>query len=197
MDIGKLISRTFDLLFKNILVLAVSMLVAYLIGGVTLYILMGPMMAGMVLICLRLIRGEAAEIGDVFKKFDKFVPTLVVMIIGVVAFGVLIAINFIPILGFLICLAAGPLVGAALIFAICGIVDKDLDFGPAIKEAIERVKAKILETWLLTVIFGVLSGVGAIACGIGVLVTLPISVLGLTLVYAEGGEVSVQPGVPA
>lgn len=197
MDIGKAISRAFDLLFKNIVVLAVAMLLVYLIGGITFGILLGPLMAGMVFICLKLIRGEKAEIGDVFKKFDKFAPAFLLSLLALVVGCVIGLLGMIPFLGFLISLAAGPLLGAAMALALCGIVDKNLELGPAIKEAVNRIKAKPLEMWLSALVFTILSSVGAIACGIGVLVTMPLFVLGLTLIYAEGGEISVQPTVSA
>lgn len=197
MDIGKAISRVFDVWFKNVVVLAVPMLLAILIGGITIFILAGPMMAGMAFICLKLLRGEKAEIGDVFSKFDKFVPALILCLIGGVAGCALGAVSMIPVLGSLIAIAAGPLLSAGVIFGLCGIVDKNLDFGPATKEAIDRIKVKPLETWLAALIFDVLSGVGFIACGIGVLVTLPISVLGMTIIYLEGAGADVQPGVSA
>lgn len=193
MDIGKAISRVFDVLFKNVVVLAVAMFLAILIGSVTFGILMGPLMAGMVFIGLKLLRGEKAEIGDVFSKFDKFVPALILFIIC----GLVSCLFMIPVLGWLLGIVAGPLLSAVTVFGLCGIVDRNLDFGPALKEAIDRIKAKPFETWLAALIFSVLSGIGAIACGIGVIVTLPLSVLGMTIIYLEGAGASVQPSVPA
>lgn len=193
MDIGKAISRAFDVLFKNVVVLAVAMFLALFIGAITIGILMGPLMAGMVFICLKLLRGEKAEIGDVFSKFDKFVPALILFII----YGLVSCLFMIPVLGTLLGIVAGPLLSAAAVFGLCGIVDRNLDFGQTLKEAIDRIKVKPLETWLAGLLFGVLSGVGFIACGIGVFVTLPLSALGMTIIYLEGAGPSMQPGVPA
>jgi len=207
-DIGKAISRAFDLLFKNLVVLAVAMLLAYLVGGITFGILMGPLMAGMVLICLKLVRGDKAEIGDVFKCFDKFGPTFLLFLLTGVAVGVVwvfsLIVAVIPLIGWLIGLllmlaiaVASPLLGVGVVFALCNIVDKKMELMPAIKSAIERIKVKPLETWLAALVFGVLAGIGSVICGIGLVVSAPIGVLGLVLVYLEDTAVAVQPSISA
>ena len=208
MDIGKVISRSFDVLFKNVVVLAVAMFLAELIGGVTIGILMGPMLAGMVIISLKLLRGETAEIGDVFKGMDKFGPAFLVLLLTYLAVGAIwlatIIFALIPFLGILvtvllwICLGiAFPLIGAFVAFALCAIVDKNLDLGGAFKFAIDRIKVNPLEIWVLALVLGILSSIGSIACGIGVFVTAPIFILGMTIMYLEGTSATTQPSVTA
>lgn len=208
MDIGKVISRSFDVLFKNVVVLAVAMFLAELIGGVTIGILMGPMLAGMVIISLKLLRGETAEIGDVFKGMDKFGPAFLVLLLTYLAVGAIwlatIIFALIPFLGILvtvllwICLGiASPLIGAFVAFALCAIVDKNLDLSGAFKFAIDRIKANPLEIWVLALVLGILSSIGSIACGIGVFVTAPIFILGMTIMYLEGISATTQPSVTA
>ena len=208
MDIGKVISRSFDVLFKNVVVLAVAMFLAELIGGVTIGILMGPMLAGMVIISLKLLRGETAEIGDVFKGMDKFGPAFLVLLLTYLAVGAIwlatIIFALIPFLGILvtvllwICLGiAFPLIGAFVAFALCTIVDKNLDLGGAFKFAIDRIKVNPLEIWVLALVLGILSSIGSIACGIGVFVTAPIFILGMTIMYLEGTSATTQPSVTA
>lgn len=208
MDIGKVISRSFDVLFKNVVVLAVAMFLAGLLGGVTFGILMGPMLAGMIIICLKLLRGETAEIGDVFKGFDKFGPAFLLLLITYLAVGAIwlatIIFAFIPILGAIVvvllwlCLGiASPLLGAFVALALCGIVDKNLDLGGAFKYGFDRIKTNPLEIWVLALVLGILSYVGVIACGIGVYVTMPISILGMTIIYLEDTAATTQPSVTA
>jgi len=208
LDIGKVISRSFDVLFKNVVVLAVAMFLAELIGGVTIGILMGPMLAGMVIISLKLLRGETAEIGDVFKGMDKFGPAFLVLLLTYLAVGAIwlatIIFALIPFLGILvtvllwICLGiAFPLIGAFVAFALCAIVDKNLDLGGAFKFAIDRIKVNPLEIWVLALVLGILSSIGSIACGIGVFVTAPIFILGMTIMYLEGTSATTQPSVTA
>ncbi|MGE5529076.1 MAG: hypothetical protein ACM3X6_08035 [Patescibacteria group bacterium] len=190
MEIGKVISRAFDLYFKNFAVLFVGMILAYLVGGITFGILMGPMLAGLVFVCLKVLRGEKAEIGEVFSRFDKFVPTLILLILSGVVMGVLFAICLIPVIGWLVGLVAWPAIGAMVVFSVCGIVDKNLDFSAAVKGAIDIVKAKPVEIWLLALILGVISGICAI-------ITAPIGILGLVMIYHEGPGVPAQTGVTA
>jgi len=208
LDIGKVISRSFDVLFKNVVVLAVAMFLAGLLGGVTFGILMGPMLAGMIIICLKLLRGETAEIGDVFKGFDKFGPAFLLLLITYLAVGAIwlatIIFAFIPILGAIVvvllwlCLGiASPLLGAFVALALCGIVDKNLDLGGAFKYGFDRIKTNPLEIWVLALVLGILSYVGVIACGIGVYVTMPISILGMTIIYLEDTAATTQPSVTA
>lgn len=200
LDIGKALSRAFDVFGKNAGVLIVAGILALLLSSISFGILIGPLAAGLVFIGLKLLRGQPAEIGDVFKKFEKFGPTfLLCLLVCAAYFGVWLAtfiLAFIPFIGpvitFLVWLAisvASPLIAAFVFFAICGMVEKDLNLSEAIKDSIARIKVKPLECWLLSLVLVVIGSICAI-------ITLPIAIVGFVVIYTEGtGVTTVQSGV--
>lgn len=73
-------------------------LVGGLIGGVTLYVLLGAMACGIIYTYLRKIDGNAIAFDDLWKGFQWFVPGLIVMLIIVVPMIIVYGIIYVPVL---------------------------------------------------------------------------------------------------
>ena len=73
-------------------------LVGGLIGGVTLYVLLGAMACGIFYTYLLKIDGNAIAFDDLWKGFQWFVPGLIVMLIIVVPMIVVYGIIYVPVL---------------------------------------------------------------------------------------------------
>ena len=111
MDIGKGVQRSLDVYFKNFVLLflatlavgavfiipALGMLAGPAVGFV-LYIAtavaIGPLGGGLIVLVLKLLRGEKAEFNEIFAHFDKFVPTLLVSLMAFAACLVLWLVAF-------------------------------------------------------------------------------------------------------
>jgi len=107
----KWIGDGFNLYKDNLGVLIVPALIATLLGAVTCYVLMGPMMAGMILITFAVLdkKEPKPQVGDLFKGFEHFVQTLLFVLVWGIGCGVLFFIlNFIPCIGSLIGTAIMP-----------------------------------------------------------------------------------------
>jgi hypothetical protein len=185
---GDWIKEGFDLYKNNLGLLILASLIAFLLSGVTLGILGGPMFAGLIGIILRLRDGDPTPpvVGDVFQGFQFFLPSFLFGIVWGVMIGVAcLILAFIPCLGQLLsvclCLAAG----AFLMFGLFLIVDRKMDFWPASMASIEKVKPTFFPYLGLAVVAGVIGQIGALACGIGVFVTLPIYFAILAVVYRD------------
>ena len=177
-DIGGWISEAFELYKANFALLCVSTLVAGLLGGFTCGVLAGPLWAGLTLILLRVLRktAPAPQIGDVFKGFDFFLQALLlVVVIGVV---IMIA-SFVPVVGQLASLLLYPLV----MFSMCLVVDKKMEFWPAIMASFEKAKGEYLSLLVLCLLSSLISGAGAILCGVGVILTAPFSSIVSVVAY--------------
>ena len=181
MDIGKSIQQSLDLYMKNFGTLFVAGLVATLLAAVTLGILAGPLFGGFIVLCLKLLRGEKGEFNEIFAHFDKFGPTFIVFLLYLV-FAI---VCMIPVLGMLVALVLGPVVAFVFIFAITLIIQKDMQPMDAVKQGLELFKPNAVMNWVYVLVFGILGGIGAIACGIGVILTLPFTYVGLALAYQE------------
>jgi Fe2+ transport system protein B len=114
---------------------------------------------------LKTMRGEKAEIGDLFNAWDAFGQVFLYFIILLVV-GL---INLIPILGTIVYIVF-------FFFAYPGLL-KVIDGGTgaidAMKWGFKAFKAAIGNWILVVIVGGIFAGIGGIAIGIGVIVTLP------------------------
>ncbi len=192
-DIGATISEAIDLYKTNFGLIFVAMLLAIVLSGFTCGILAGPMMAGLTMIILRVARKEdpKPEIGDVFKGFDFFLQAFLMVIVIGAAFAVA---SMVPFIGAVASILLSPLV----LFAMCVLVDKKLEFWPAIQASYEKAKEDYVSLLVLCLLASLMSAVGAILCGIGVILTMPFSVVVSVVAYRrlfEDVEAEAAPAV--
>lgn len=99
MDIGNNIQKSFALYLKNFGVLFLACLIAGIIAAVTFGILAGPLVGGVLVLCLKLLRGEKGELNEIFAHFDQFVPTLIATLMLWAASLIVWVISMIPFIG--------------------------------------------------------------------------------------------------
>ena len=187
-DLSNWIKDGFDLYKNNFVILLIATLIATILSCVTFGILAGPMCAGILLITLALQDNKEPkpEIGDLFKGFNFFLQSFLLIIVwGILIFVASAIVGVIPLIGFLasICVQLGA--NALLMFSLFLIVDKQMDFWPASMESINIVKANFWPFLSLSVIAGVLGSIGAILLGIGIILTLPIYFCIITVAYRK------------
>ncbi len=73
-------------------------IIGVMIGGMTMYILLGVMMCGIYLCYLQAIDGQKVEIETLFRNFKFFLPSLFLLIVMVVPAIFVMAVIYIPIL---------------------------------------------------------------------------------------------------
>ena len=169
-DFGGWIQKAFDLYKANFVTLLLSGLIASLLSGLTFGVLAGPMYVGLFMVTLGLLdrKTPAPQPGDVFKGFSLFLPSfLLVLIVGAVSFVSSIVLPFI-----------GSLVGLVLMtfvmFCLPMLADgQSNNIGQLLTRSFEMVKSNFWPLLALTLVAGIIAGVGAILCGIGVIVTMP------------------------
>lgn len=187
-DIGDVLRKGFDLYKENVTTLLVATLLAYVIAVVTVGILAGPMAAGLVLVTLGLIdkRQPKPDIGEIFQGFTYFVPTLVFVILMIVA---MLVGNFIlalvPLLGLILPTLYVLALSTFTMFAVFNIVDRKLDVVPAIQASVDTVKANFWIFFGLNIVASVISSIGVVACGVGVIVTAPMYMCMIAVVYRQ------------
>jgi hypothetical protein len=194
---GEWIEKGFNLYKENIATLIIATVVAILLSAVTLGILAGPMFAGIIFITLGLFDGTdpKPEAGSLFKGFDYFLNSFLFVIVWGVALTIVsIILSVVPCIGIFASMFVGYSATALLMFGLFLIVDKRMEFWPASMESIEIVKTNFWLFLAFSVVTSIIGSIGAIACGIGVVVTVPIQVCILTVAYREVFD---QAGEPA
>jgi uncharacterized membrane protein len=184
-DFGGWIEKGFALWKQDIVTLAVVALVVFFVSALSLLILTGPMMVGMFMIIFALHdkTQPKPQIGDVFKGFDFFGPSVVLFLI---LFGLGLAtsvFNFIPHIGRFIGILASLCIQTAIMFAWPFLVDKKMAPVDAVKASFEIVKDNFFPFLGLNLVAGIIGSVGIIACCIGIFVTMPIAFCIIVVAY--------------
>ena len=91
----------------------------------------------------------------------------------------------IAIIGWIFGIIAGPAINIIFVAAIAFVVEKGLEPVEAVKRGYTCFMTNPGIHWVYGLIVGILSGVGAIACGIGVILTFPLGTVGMTVAYQE------------
>jgi uncharacterized membrane protein len=186
--IGKWIEEGFNLYKNNFTTLVLSALIALVLSTVTIGILTGPMIAGLIIITLQLIRKEdpKPEAGMVFRGFRYFLNTfLFVLIWGIAILVGSLLVGWFPIIGQLLSLFFVYAAQAFLMFGLYLIVDKQMDFWPASQKSIQTVKTNFWPFFGLAAIASIIGSIGALAFGIGIVLTIPIQICILAVAYQE------------
>ncbi|HLY18422.1 MAG TPA: zinc-ribbon domain-containing protein [Bryobacteraceae bacterium] len=138
-------------------------------------ILQGAMIAGLHIYIIKRILGRRAEFGDLFLGFNYFVPTLVA--------SLLIALFVTA--GTLLCIIPGLVVASMYKFTYLFIVDKRLDFWPAMQASHEVVKRDYFGFTMFFVLMILVDLLGLLCCVFGLFIAIPVTVAAVTVAYKD------------
>ncbi len=162
--------------FASILVsMAVSLVV-----GLLAQILIAALIKG----ALDTVDGKAVSLGAMFEGWDKGAVLVAAIIVSVATA-----------IGTLLCYLPGLVVGFLLSYTMFFVVDKQMAPVDAIKASVSFVTGNLGAT-LLYYVLGVLVVIaGAIVCGVGLLVAVPIVVVGAAYTFRKLQGEQVSPAV--
>jgi uncharacterized membrane protein len=150
-------------------------LVFVVLNSLVPFILQGALFAGFHIVCAKKLLHGQFEFADLFKGFNFFVPALVACLI----------ISVLTVVGSIFCIIPGLVVGAMYMFSYLFIVDKRMDFWPAMQASYAIVKNDYFGFTLFFVALLLLNVLGVICCIVGVLATMPIFFAAVTVAYKE------------
>jgi len=185
---GEWIEAGFSLYKENFVVLVLASLIATILSAVTLGILSGPLFAGLVLIILACLdkKEPKAEIGDIFKGFEYFLDSFLFVIIwGAISIVITLLLTLIPCAGQIISMFVSIIISTLVMFGIFLIVDRKMNFWPASLASINLVKTNFFPFAGLMIVAGVLGYIGVLACGIGIIITMPIGACIIAVAYRD------------
>ena len=210
-NIGSCISRGWELVKANFwLVVGATFLVTLcqqaggfvpLAGPFISLALSGPLMGGLNIFLLKLIRGERAELGDAFSGFSsafgRLCGTFLLMILAIYAvflpggipLGISMANRGEPGVISLVLLGVGLLacIYLAIAFSFAIVLSADLQLGAvkALRVSFRIVNMKWFAVFGLMVCAGLVNVLGVMACLIGLLVTMPIFHAAILYAYED------------
>ena len=148
-------SGFFMILLVNSLIFGAIFVVGQIIG------------AGLIRGALGVTEGREFKAAEVLKT-ENLGPVVVTSLIVSVAASI----------GFLLCYLPGLVVVFVTQWSLYYVIDKGLAPMDAIRASIDLVKNNLTDTLIWYIVGGLVAGAGAIVCGVGLLVTLPIALLG-------------------
>lgn len=107
--------------------------------------------------------------------------TSVKKILNLFIANILFAIAFY--IGLILCIVPGLLIIARLQYYIFFIVEQDCNAVEALSNSWNVTKGNTLNLTLLLFVFALINLLGALCCGVGLLVTTPMTIIGFALIY--------------
>jgi len=145
------------------------------LGAVASVAVSSPLLMGNFIVSAKLVQGHTPEFRDFFAGFQYFVPLLLLSLIA----GLFISI------GTILLVIPGVYLAVAYLFASYLVVDRRLDFWPAMELSRRTVKPQWFGYFAFMLLLALLNLAGALLLGLGLLVTIPVSFCAVTAAYAD------------
>jgi uncharacterized membrane protein len=134
-----------------------------------------PLQAGFYIVAFKLAKQRSTTFGDFFRGFNYFLPLLLATIVS----GILVA------LGFVLLIIPGIYLAIAYSFVMPLILERKMGFW----EAMEASRKVVTKRWFAFLGLGLLMFVinlaGAIPCGLGLLLTIPLTYCTYVAAYED------------
>ena len=134
-----------------------------------------PLLMGNFIVSAKLLHGQPPEFRDFFTGFQYFLPLLLLSVVA----GLFISI------GTLLLIIPGVYLAVAYLFVSYLVVDRGLDFWPAMELSRRTVHPRWFSYFAFVLLVVLLNLAGAVALGVGLLVTIPLSFCTVTAAYAD------------
>ena len=185
-DIGSAIERGWALVRNNpgpliggaVLYMLVSLGVAVvpLVGWLASLLISGTLTGGLYYLFIKRIRGVPAGAGDVFAGFNiAYVNLLLANILS----------SLLTTVGLILCIVPGIYLAVGYLFALPLVIDKRMEFWTAMEVSRRVVHQHWWPMFGFAIIACLIVCVGILACGIGVIVAVPVAAASLMYLYED------------
>jgi len=172
---GRWISEGWQMVKADLGTYVLLCLVFGVVSSVVPIVLQGPMVVGFHIFCIKRMLNRGGELGDLFKGFDYFLPAFVAsLIISIFVFA-----------GSLLCIIPGLVIAAMYKFTYLFILDKRMDFWPAMQASHAVVKNDYFGFTMFLLLMALVNILGALCCIVGLLVSVPVTLEAVTVAYRE------------
>ena len=146
-----------------------------IVGSVVAFATGGVLSVGLYRMALKQLGGAPPAIEDLFKVEDVIVHAAVAGLLGTLAVAV----------GGVFCIVPGLIAAGLFLFAPLLVAEQRLDGVDALKLSWNTLSGQLVDAGVFVLVVVLLNVLGALCCGVGLLVTVPLSILATTLVYRE------------
>jgi uncharacterized membrane protein len=170
---GRWISEGWNLVQADLGSYVLIALLFFLLSGVPF--IQGALIAGFHIYTIKKLSGRNPEIGDFFKGFNFFLHSLVAsLLIGLFTF-----------LGMLALIIPALVIAAMYKFTYLFIVDKRLEFWPAMQASHNVVRNDYFGFTMFLILAFFVNVLGFLCLIVGLLVTVPVTFAAVTIAYKE------------
>ena len=138
-----------------------------LLWQVVVIVISAVVSLGIVRMALAVVNGQPLELSMAIPSGPMLVPYAITGVLVGLIIGV----------GIVLCVIPGILAATFLIFSSFAVLDENLQPGDAIKRSYDLVKSNLVGVLGFIIICFLINLVGAILCGIGLLVTWPLTIV--------------------
>jgi GYF domain 2/Membrane domain of glycerophosphoryl diester phosphodiesterase len=178
------------------------------LGSIANLIISGPLIGGVYLVLLRVIRRQPASVGEIFLGFQmRFLQLMLGYIVSALLTGVAAIPGLIPagfatfmmvrahevtaiyltigLVGLVIALVPMIYLGVAWVFTLPLVIDKGIDFWPAMSASRKAVTRHWWTVFALLVIMGLINVAGFLCCCVGFFFSFPLSMTAMMYAYED------------
>ncbi len=147
------------------------------IGWLAAAVIHEPLIAGFIIVTVKLLQEKGPTFGDFFGgfRFGHFLP---LVLLGLVS-RVLIT------LGLILLVIPGLYLAVSYIFATLMVVDRHLDFWPAMETSRRTITPRWFSFFAPLLLLVLLNLAGLLALGVGLLVSIPVTWAALVAAYKD------------
>ncbi|MCG8345252.1 MAG: hypothetical protein MI685_08875 [Chlorobiales bacterium] len=183
-------SRAGEFIVFTVIIAVVTALFSKInfIGSLATTAVVPPLYAGFIIVVFMLFKGQEVQFGDFFKGFNYFLPLFLASLV----MSILIT------LGMILLILPGIYLIVSYMFVSLLIVDYHMEFWQAMETSRKIVTKNWFSLFVLFLVLVVVNLLGLLALGIGLLVTMPLSVCTICVAYrdivglSEEGELTTQ-----
>jgi uncharacterized membrane protein len=161
--------------FLIYLVIQILLNYAGRIGWLASLVIGPPMMMGNFIVSAKLLQEQAVNFSDFFSGFQFFLPLLLLTLVS----SILVS------LGFILLIIPGVYLAVSYLFAALLVIDRRLDFWPALELSRRTVTPRWFTFFAFCLLLLLVNVAGALLLGLGLLVSVPLSVCAVTAAYAD------------
>jgi uncharacterized membrane protein len=149
------------------------------------FVVAGPLACGLFIAVRRRMQESRTEITDVFAGFRLFIDAFLICIISSVFLLIGVMLFFFPVF----------IVAALYLFAYQFLVDRRLSFWDALEASRKMVLSDLTGYLIFVIALTLLNFAGVLLFGVGILVTIPVTVAAIAAAYDDTVGFKVKPSV--
>jgi len=145
------------------------------VGSLVSSVISGPLYAGFFIVAFKVLKQQATTFGDFFKGFqnDKFFQFFLASLV----------VGLLVILGTILLILPGIYLIVAYTFTVPFMVDRKLGFWEAMETSRKVISKRWFSFFGFVLLLILVNFVGALLCGLGLLVTVPLTYCAIVAAY--------------